>query len=183
MENKRQVSIALGILFWILIFSGIVGSTLPPTNRELTVIIMDAGSNILKTLPLFMLITIAQWVILKSYLENAIWWIPMSLLGYSIAMVFITIAAPKVFIDVNDPMFSLAPGLSLGIGSGLSQWFVLRKNINQSFLWVFISLFVFCLSAISFNYFEIGSWITKFIGWILGSLLSGFWLKSKFFHS
>ena len=183
LANCIGVGIGYFLLYWILIFSGIIGSPLPPVDRELKVIIADTVNNILKTLPLFLSITFAQWVVLKSRLENAIWWIPMSLLGYAIAMMLISVTAPKVFMNVYDPMFSLTPGLFLGIGSGLSQWVVLRKNVDQAVLWVFISLFVFCLSALSFNYLDSRFWITKFAGWILGSSISGVWFKSKFWHS
>lgn len=73
----------------------------------------------------------SQWVLLRSRLENAYWWILASLIGWALGHLIV----------INLLAASLRgwAGLPIGTVLGMAQWVILRTQVPRAGWWVVIS--------------------------------------------
>ena len=178
LSNFAGALLGYPIFFIVLMFSGGLGSPLPPESRDLPQAKLDSAvRSLLLLMPFFITLSTAQWAILRSRLKNVDLWIPASLLGYSVAALLVFIAPTSIIIGELDIFLAILPGLLLGLGIGIMQWLVLKNNIQkQSIFWFIITFTTYILMNIGIAYWGL---IGGLFGWFLGSLISGFWLRSR----
>jgi hypothetical protein len=87
---------------------------------------------------------ISQWLVYRSYLPNAKYWIPATMIGYLLSVIIFALAnndpARLIRTELLNNMILL--GL-MGFVIGVSQWWVLRQHFERSGLWVLASTFGF----------------------------------------
>ena len=76
-------------------------------------------------------IGIFQWMILINRLELAWRWMIATVIGWSLGWVINLVAVPEEFYFLN--------GISLGIATGLAQFFVLRGETQLSAWWIIVT--------------------------------------------
>ena len=175
--NIIGMLIGYGLTLAALLFSGGLGSSLPPESRELPkTAIEESIRTAIILLPLFFSTTTAQWFVLRSWIKNISLWIPASALGYSIIVLIFTIMSTIGIADLPVLVQSLGIGLFIGVVLGFSQWLVLRINLQQPIFWlIYIPLaLLFCMAIV----FYIGPF-GGILGWALASAISGYWLRHK----
>jgi hypothetical protein len=111
---------------------------------------------------------LAQWLVLRSILPAASWWIWSSALGWGIG--FLGGAFLATQLSLVELGFSLALGAVIGLCTGLAQWLVLRRISAYAGWWVLASLFSW---TSAFLYYQGGlSLRGAFFGLLVG-ILSG----------
>ena len=121
-------------------------------------------------------ITISQWIVLRHRLKHVGFWIPITILGYFVIKLIITGAR---WIGISNIPFSilLLGKLSLAGGViGFFQWIILKKNLNNAIMWLFISFIAVSIWYIFETY--VGQ-IGGILGWVLSCFITGYWLKYK----
>lgn len=177
-SNLAGALLGYTIFFVILIFSGGLGSPPPPEVMELPQTkIESAVRSLLLLMPFFITSSTAQWVMLRARVKNVDFWIPASVLGYSVAIFIVFISPTRMMIGRLDIFLAFIPGLLLGLGIGVMQWLVLKNGIqDKSFQWLYITSLTYTLMNVGIGFLGI---IGGLLGWLLGSLISGYWLKSR----
>ncbi|MFO7742188.1 MAG: hypothetical protein R6X31_07735 [Anaerolineae bacterium] len=74
---------------------------------------------------------VMQWLVLRPLVREDGWWIPASAAGWagSVALVIL----------ILRPQNSLVAPVLLGAGIGLTQWLVLRWQLEQAWWWIVLS--------------------------------------------
>jgi hypothetical protein len=100
-----------------------------------------------------------QWLILRSYISNAGWWILATTGGWALAVIVATRLTVLLEIDPGGLILDYRVGilalgilvvsLVLGAGTGAFQWLVLRNQTLQSNLWIPISMAGWVLGLIA----------------------------------
>lgn len=73
----------------------------------------------------------AQWIALRSRLEQSYWWVLASLIGWAIGHLAVLNLIPNVAREWA--------GLPIGLSLGIAQWIVLRKHNPRSWWWIVIN--------------------------------------------
>jgi hypothetical protein len=89
-------------------------------------------------------IGIFQWLVIRSYLPNAKYWIPATATGYLLSALIFALANsdPTRLLRTELLNNMILFGL-MGFVIGVSQWWVLRRHYERSGLWVLASTFGF----------------------------------------
>lgn len=74
---------------------------------------------------------VLQWLVLRSLLREDGWWIPASAAGWAGSVALVTL--------ILRPQNPLVAPLLLGAGIGLTQWLVLRWQLEQAWWWIVLS--------------------------------------------
>lgn len=77
-----------------------------------------------------------QWLVLRSLIQGDGWWIPASALGWAGAAGLI--AALFQPGQAVESVIGLA-ALLIGIGIGVGQWLVLRRQVYRAWWWIVLS--------------------------------------------
>lgn len=86
----------------------------------------------------------AQWIVLRSYLPDAKAWIPATMTGYLLSVIIFAIAnADPTRLFRNELLNNMILLGVMGFTIGVSQWWVLRTQVERSGFWVLASMFVF----------------------------------------
>jgi hypothetical protein len=73
-----------------------------------------------------------QWFILQNRIRNSGWWIPATIIGWTLGSIIALIAAPEG-LDV-------IAGLVIGATTGIAQWLVLRREVNWAGWWIVMNI-------------------------------------------
>lgn len=110
----------------------------------------------------------AQWLVLRSHINGAGWWILATGLGWAAGFPAGAELANRA--GLVSILFGLLAGLTTGAALGLLQWLVLRRHATQAFWWVPVSIFAWASSLI---YYRPGSnWLGLMFGLLVG-IVSG----------
>lgn len=77
----------------------------------------------------------AQWVVMRRYLPQPARWVPATLVGYALCALIVGSANSAQLAGAGPWDDALMVGL-IGAVIGLSQWWILRQNYRQAWLWV-----------------------------------------------
>ena len=178
LSNIAGALLGYTIFFIVLIISGGLGSPLPPETRDLPKSKLESTiRSLMLLLPFFITLSTAQWAILRSRVKKVDIWIPASLLGYSVAFFLVFISPEANLIGDYDFFLAIFPGILLGLGIGIMQWLVLKSDLGEKAIsWLLITFTTYIFINIGIAYLGL---IGGLAGWFLGSLISGFWLKSR----
>jgi hypothetical protein len=111
-----------------------------------------------------------QWLLLRSHLPGAGWWIPLTLAGWLVAGLLALLTSR--FVDLGR----LGPGpvfVVVGGCVGLAQWLLLRRLLRYSGWWVPVSLLATGIVLLAGEAFES---ITESLFLVLPYLLTGAFL-------
>jgi hypothetical protein len=139
--------------------------TMPVTAFLFMILIIfgvDISSTIVIVVP-SILVGFFQWLVLRTHIINARQWILASFIGLSIGMSAIRWIFPN-FNLLNMPSWQLfmkfgGVGAIIGTVLGTAQWFLLRKHVRYSSLWILGNIISWSLSI---NTYTLG-W-TSFMG-------------------
>jgi hypothetical protein len=89
-------------------------------------------------------IGVAQWIILRNYLPAARAWIPATMTGYLLSVIIFAVpnTDPTRLLRTELLNNMILLGLT-GFAIGVSQWWVLRTEVERSGLWMLASTLVF----------------------------------------
>jgi len=132
-------------------------------------------------------IGLAQWMVLRRYVQRSVVWIGATLLGFLIGSP-VLLSMSGGFGPYITTLRSLGMTVVLGCGLGVVQWFVLRKKISRSALWVGISLVSWILAglvgiglkALSWQMGPILYWLGLFFVGTVLSVVGMIWLLKRF---
>jgi hypothetical protein len=92
---------------------------------------------------------VAQWFFLRRFLSNTIFWIPATIVSF-------TLAAATIFgllegdSQETSLLLRISHGFLLGLILGVAQWLVLRNwQIPQSYLWIVFSILGWILGEVA----------------------------------
>jgi hypothetical protein len=122
-------------------------------------------------LALVMTLTTCQWLLLRSHLPHAGWWIPVTVLGWLAAVIIVPITGYWLLrkdIIQTAPLFLF---ILAGATIGLSQWLFLRHIIPRAGWWILISLLAFTPILLVGGSFS--GLLTLFIFLLLPGIISG----------
>jgi hypothetical protein len=129
-------------------------------------IVPDFAASLIMTGCFGTVIGIAQWSILRRYVQQSAVWVGVTLLGFLISSpVLLSISGG--FGPYITSLASIRMTVVLGCALGVAQWFVLRKKVSRSALWIGISL-------ISWIFAGLIGIALKTLSWQMGPIL--YWL-------
>ncbi|MFH1881839.1 MAG: hypothetical protein ABIL62_03890, partial [Planctomycetota bacterium] len=111
---------------------------------------------------------IAQWSVLRSYINKASLWILATAIGFplgvgmGVAVAFTigqSISQSISDLSVANTILFILSLIGLPFGPGIAQWLVLRRQVKRASLWILanaIGLFIGFLPNINFGGYEIG---------------------------
>lgn len=74
---------------------------------------------------------VAQWILMRSRLENSFWWVLASLVGWALGHLAVMSWLPVAMREWA--------GLPIGLTLGAAQWIVLRSLMPRSGWWIVIN--------------------------------------------
>jgi hypothetical protein len=75
---------------------------------------------------------IAQWLVLRSKIPNAYWWILATAAGWIVGRLIALLLFP--------PEYGILAGSAIGAAIGSFQWLILRRYVHRTYWWVIISI-------------------------------------------
>ena len=85
------------------------------------------------------LAALLQWVLLRQQLTQAGWWIAASLAGLTVGTVLSFVVSQYVLQVAGLTAAFAATGATVGLGTGLAQWTLLRIHLRRAGWWVLAS--------------------------------------------
>jgi len=107
----------------------------------------------------FVIGVFGQWLILRDHLAVSIWWIPITGLGYVLALfgqtiIFVIMSGGDAFAVMNDygylALIAFIGGSAGGIVLGLLQSLALRRQVKQ---WIWATSLGWAIGSVSHSFF------------------------------
>ncbi len=149
----------------------IAESALGESSASIPKFVAVSLSFLLFTCSFGTVIGVAQWSVLRRYVQGSALWIGATLLGFLISSPVLLIPGGG-FGPIITSQASLRTTAALGSALGVVQWLILRNKANRAALWVGISLISWVVAG----------WIgmaLKALSWQMGPIL--YWLGLFFF--
>jgi hypothetical protein len=128
------------------------------------------------TLGLFMGLVLGalQWLVLRSHLNGAGWWVPASGVGWGLGFTTGVLLAQQF--GLMEVGFGLSIGLTTGLCLGIFQWMVLKGNVSKAGVWVPVNIFAWGTSLVFYRpgSTALGAYIGTLSGMVTG--LAMLWL-------
>lgn len=155
------LTVVIGLFIFFVIMSGLGESagTIP-----------DFVASLVMTICFGTIIGFTQWVILRRYWQLSATWIGITLLGFLISSPVLLSMSGGLSPYITT-LRSLGMTATLGSLLGVAQWFIIRKKIQRSILWIGISLIAWVLAGLIAT-------ALKTLSWQMGPLL--YWLDLFF---
>ena len=176
--NTRRNTVGWGFfLIWALatLFGVVVGflvffiamSVLGESSKS----IPEFAAVSLLTFSFGTVIGVAQWSVLRRYVQRSAIWIAVTLLGFLISSP-VLLSMSGGFGPYITSLASLRMSAALGAALGIAQWFAFRKKVNRAALWIGISLIGWVVAGLF-------GMALKTLSWEMGPIL--YWLGLFFF--
>jgi hypothetical protein len=155
----------LGVVAGFTVFFGVMAGL-----GESMGVIPDFAASLILTGCLGSVIALAQWFILRRYVQRSAVWVALTLLGFLVASpVLLSMSGgfgPGITLRASIGMTA-----ALGGALGVAQWIALYRKVRRSALWIGISLMSWILAGL------VGSTL-KTLSWQMGPIL--YWLGTLF---
>jgi serine/threonine-protein kinase len=120
------------------------------------------------SIPFGSIIGAMQWIVLRKHLTNSGFWFTTSavamFIGFTVSGVIQTFGLLNQYLDLFLSWFFF------GGVSGVLQWFIIRKQINYSGLWILVNVIAGIIAGVFLS--DLGI-IGGVIGWALSGILTG----------
>jgi hypothetical protein len=192
MNTKRNTVSWGSFLGWLIatLFAVVVGFAVffivMSILGESIGVIPDLVASLLMAGCFGIVIGLAQWAILRRYVQRSAAWIGVTLLGFLISSP-VLLSMGGGFGPYITLRASLIMAASLGGSLGVTQWFVMYKKVRRSALWIGISLISWILAGLIGVFLktlslEMGSilyWLGLFFTGTVLSVIGMLWLVKQ----
>ncbi|MEW6093421.1 MAG: hypothetical protein AB1531_05580 [Chloroflexota bacterium] len=149
-------------------------------------VIPDIAASLILTVCFGIVVGLAQWAILRRYVQRSAWWMGVTLLGFLISSPAL-ISLSGGFGPYIGLLPSLGMSAALGMALGITQWLVIRRKVSRSAFWIAISLVSWilagligiALAALSSQMGPVLYWLGLFFAGIVLSVVGMMWLLKQ----
>lgn len=119
------------------------------------------------------LIGLAQWLVLKQHFSQMGWWIFATMISWCLLAVSplgaLGWVVPKVMSIPVRIIFGIIDGVIAGVMFGVGQWWVLKAQVKDAWLWIFVSIVGWTI-GLTFAW-TVGALLRRFTGIFFGEVI------------